>query len=203
MPKTDGELTKERILRVAEKLFSENGFDGTGVDKIAKETGINKGSIYYHFRDKNDIIDSLFHNIIQEVEEHLNKINQEDAIDSQLKFEDKIKAEIDYLRCKKRILSILFMEALKSGGPSDALFKCAEVIINNERSNMKHFTEAAGFTKEDLESFFVYEFFTGIIPIISFITLKDKWCKYFNIDEDKLMEYFMEAFKKTHLNSHK
>ncbi|WP_026478712.1 TetR/AcrR family transcriptional regulator [Alkaliphilus transvaalensis] len=203
MPKTDGELTKERILQVAEKLFSENGFDGTGVEKIAKETGINKGSIYYHFRDKNDIVESLFQNIIQEVEEHINKINQQDAIDNQLKFEDKIIAEIDYLSCKERILSILFMEALKSGNSSDALFKCAEVIINHEGSSIMQFTDNKDFTKEELESFFVYEFFTGIIPIISFITLKDKWCKYFNIDEDKLMDYFMEAFKKTHLNSHK
>ncbi|SDY10263.1 DNA-binding transcriptional regulator, AcrR family [Evansella caseinilytica] len=203
MPKTDGGLTKERILQVAEKLFSESGFDGTGVDKIAKEAGINKGSIYYHFKDKNDIIESLFHNILQEVEEHLNKMNQEGAVDSQLKLEDKIKAEIDYLSCKKGILSILFMEALKSGSHSEALFKCAEIFIKNEHSHRMTFTDDKGLAKEELERFFVCEFFTGIIPIISFITLKDKWCDYFNIDENMLLEHFMEAFKKTHLHSHK
>ncbi|UTR14000.1 TetR/AcrR family transcriptional regulator [Salipaludibacillus sp. LMS25] len=199
MPKTDGALTKERILQVAEKLFSQNGFDGTSVDKIAKETGINKGSIYYHFKDKNDIIESLFQNIIQDVEEHLNIVNREKMPDGQLKIEDKIKAEIDYLHCKKSMLSILLMEAMKSGASSDHLFKCAEVIISNEHTNNADLRDEKELTKEELEGVFVHEFFTGIIPILSFITLKDKWSNYFNIDEDKLTDYFMEAFKKTHL----
>ncbi|WP_078577562.1 TetR/AcrR family transcriptional regulator [Salipaludibacillus agaradhaerens] len=199
MPKTDGALTKERILQVAEKLFSQNGFDGTSVDKIAKETGINKGSIYYHFKDKNDIIESLFQNIIQDVEEHLNIANREKMADGQLKLEDKIKAEIDYLHCKKSMLSILLMEAMKGGASSDHLFKCAEVIIANEHTNRDNHQDEKKLTKEEQDSIFVYEFFTGIIPLLSFITLKDKWSTYFNIDEDKLTDYFMEAFKKTHL----
>ena len=60
MPKLDGEITKERILEVAEELFARNGFDATSMDSISKEVGINKATIYYHFESKNDIIISLF-----------------------------------------------------------------------------------------------------------------------------------------------
>ncbi|MFL0249968.1 TetR/AcrR family transcriptional regulator [Clostridium neuense] len=199
MPKTDGDITKERILQVAEKLFSEDGFDGTGVDKIAKNAGINKASIYYHFKDKNDIMESLFKKIINDMDEHVDSITGL-AGES---LEDKIKSEIQYLSDKKRILSILFMETLKSGNNTDYFIRCLEIIIKKELdSNLKK-AKVEKLLDEDLQKYIVYEFFTGMIPIISFITLKDKWCEYFKYDENKLFEYFMDAFANTHIKSHK
>lgn len=196
MPKTDGDITKERILQVAEKLFSEDGFDGTGVDKIAKNAGINKGSIYYHFKDKNDIMESLFKKIIDDMSKYV-----ESASDLTGKsLEDKIKSEIQYLSDKKRILSILFMETLKSGNNTDYFIRCLEIIIKNE---MDSTVKKEELSDEELQKYIVYEFFTGMIPIISFITLKDKWCEYFKYDEKKFFEYFMEAFVNTHIKSHK
>ena len=60
MSRTGGDLTKKRILTIAERLFSEKGFDATSVDSIARKAKVNKALIYYHFKDKNDIISSLF-----------------------------------------------------------------------------------------------------------------------------------------------
>lgn len=196
MPKTDGDITKERILQVAEKLFSEDGFDGTGVDKIAKNAGINKGSIYYHFKDKNDIMESLFKKIIEDMSKYVDSVS--DLTGKSL--EDKIKSEIQYLSDKKRILSILFMETLKSGNNTDYFIRCLEIIIKNE---MDSTVKKEGLSDEEIQKYIVYEFFTGMIPIISFITLKDKWCDYFKYDEKKFFEYFMEAFVNTHIKSHK
>lgn len=71
MPKTGGDITKKRILEVAEELFSESGFDGTGIEKIAQAAGINKATIYYHFKDKGEIIKSLFLNVLSDLEKHL------------------------------------------------------------------------------------------------------------------------------------
>ena len=56
MPKTDGYKTRQKILQEAEDLFSEKGFNGTSIDMIAKAAGINKGLIYYHFKNKHDIL---------------------------------------------------------------------------------------------------------------------------------------------------
>lgn len=204
MPKTDGDLTKERILQVAERLFSEMGFDGTSVDKIAKNVGINKGSLYYHFKDKNDIMETLFQKIITDMEEYVDSMSdtpQENFGDISL--EEKIKSEIEYLSDKKKILAILFMETLKSGNSTDYFIKCLEVIIKKELKSAQKKAPAEKLSKEDIEKYLVYEFFTGMIPVISLITLKDKWCEYFKYDEEKLFEYFMEAFVNSHLKSHK
>ena len=51
--------TKERILEEALTLFSERGYDGTGVDLIAERAGIKGPSLYKHFKGKEDILNTL------------------------------------------------------------------------------------------------------------------------------------------------
>lgn len=50
-----GEITKEKILKTALKLFSEKGYDKVTVDEIVKKSGTSKGSFYQHFSAKSDI----------------------------------------------------------------------------------------------------------------------------------------------------
>lgn len=51
--------TKEKILEEALTLFSERDYDGTGVDLIAAKVGIKGPSLYKHFKDKEDILNSI------------------------------------------------------------------------------------------------------------------------------------------------
>lgn len=202
MPKNEGEITRERILQVAEKLFSEIGFDGTGVDKIAKNAGINKGSIYYHFKDKDDILDSLFQNIIEDMEAHVNKLAGNKAANTdEIGIEEKIKSEIKYLSRKKSVLAILLMETLKVEKQTDYFFKYADMMIREELNTVLDNPKTVELSEEEIQKFMVYEFFTGMIPVISYIVLKDKWCEYFRLNEEKLFEYFMEAFVHTHIKT--
>ncbi|MCR4752750.1 MAG: TetR/AcrR family transcriptional regulator [Eubacterium sp.] len=51
--------TKERILDAALTLFSENGYNGTSVEQIAKIVGIKAPSLYKHYRGKEEILNAL------------------------------------------------------------------------------------------------------------------------------------------------
>jgi AcrR family transcriptional regulator len=51
--------TRDRILNEALTLFSENGYDGTGVEQIAEKVGIKAPSLYKHFKGKEDILNAL------------------------------------------------------------------------------------------------------------------------------------------------
>lgn len=55
----DAEERKEEILDVAEKLFGTKGFDNTSTNDILKEVGIARGTLYYHFKSKEDILDGV------------------------------------------------------------------------------------------------------------------------------------------------
>lgn len=48
-----------QILQIAEKLFAENGFDGTSVRQIAKEADINVAMISYYFGSKEKLLSAL------------------------------------------------------------------------------------------------------------------------------------------------
>ena len=62
--------TKERILAEALTLFSENGYDGTGVEQIAGKVGIKAPSLYKHFKGKEDILNALIDNAEARYEEY-------------------------------------------------------------------------------------------------------------------------------------
>lgn len=47
---------KERILLTASHLFYHQGFNSTGINQIIAEAGIAIGSLYKHYRSKNDLL---------------------------------------------------------------------------------------------------------------------------------------------------
>jgi AcrR family transcriptional regulator len=194
--RTGGEETKKKILAVAEELFSEKGFDGTSV-------GINKGLIYYHFKNKNDIMISLFLNVIEELSEYLEKNSTRSGGSSlSIDTKEKIRQEIRFLEKRKRILSVIVMEALKSEDKENFLLKCAQMHLNHEIEEIGGMERpmATGFSDE--HEFLVYEFFTGFVPIIFFVVMKEKWCRFYGCDGDRLLDQFLDSFERTHLAAH-
>ncbi len=48
--------TRLRLLEAARKLFWEQGYEATGVAQILKDSGVNAGSMYHHFRNKEELL---------------------------------------------------------------------------------------------------------------------------------------------------
>jgi len=55
-PRAQGAETRERILDVAQELFTEHGYDKTSLRDIAERLGITKAALYYYFERKEDIL---------------------------------------------------------------------------------------------------------------------------------------------------
>ncbi len=53
-------VTKTRILDAAERLLSERGFASSSLRAITTAAGVNLGAVNYHFRSKEDLIQSVF-----------------------------------------------------------------------------------------------------------------------------------------------
>lgn len=58
---------RKQILEMALKLFNENGFQGTPTSAIAKEAGVATGTLFYHFKTKEELVISLYVDIKQEI----------------------------------------------------------------------------------------------------------------------------------------
>jgi AcrR family transcriptional regulator len=47
--------TRQRLIESARRLFSAHGYAGTGTEAILAETGLTRGAMYHHFRNKEDL----------------------------------------------------------------------------------------------------------------------------------------------------
>ncbi len=56
--------TKERIVGAAVRLFNERGTAAVSTNHIAEEAGISPGNLYYHYRNKEEIIRAIFGRMI-------------------------------------------------------------------------------------------------------------------------------------------
>ncbi|SCY82497.1 transcriptional regulator, TetR family [Lachnospiraceae bacterium XBB2008] len=54
---------RREILDVAEELFVTNGYDNTSTNDILNRIGIARGTLYYHFKSKEDILNSMIERI--------------------------------------------------------------------------------------------------------------------------------------------
>ena len=59
--------TEDKIIATAIDLFNIHGTKAISTNHIAKEMGISPGNLYYHFRNKNDIIRSISDNFSNEL----------------------------------------------------------------------------------------------------------------------------------------
>ncbi|HFQ61788.1 MAG TPA: TetR/AcrR family transcriptional regulator [Epsilonproteobacteria bacterium] len=62
-PLSKGSKTKEKILKTALKLFSEKGYKATTVRDIAGAMGVKQSALYNHFKNKDEILETLISNL--------------------------------------------------------------------------------------------------------------------------------------------
>jgi AcrR family transcriptional regulator len=51
--------TRDALLTAAQELFARDGFSGTSTEKILATTGMTRGALYHHFRDKSDLFSQV------------------------------------------------------------------------------------------------------------------------------------------------
>jgi len=73
------QLKRETIIEAAIKIFAKKGFYTANVKDVAREAGVADGTIYLYFKNKDDLLISLFEHKMQEIllrfEKALKEIN--------------------------------------------------------------------------------------------------------------------------------
>lgn len=186
MSRTGGEQTRARIMREAERLFAANGYAETSVDNIAKAAKVNKALIYYYFKSKDELLNALFKATFDALEEKFS-VSRAKPVTA-----DSLRDDLAVVEEKKRGIGILFMEAMRSGPASDFLFDTCELMAA---------AETKGVTPGERLKILSREFYTGVVPYMVFLMLKDKWCARYKCSPEQAARDFAEIFMKTHVNS--
>ena len=118
-PLSKGSKTKDKILKHALKLFSSKGYKATTVRDIAGAIGIKQSALYNHFKNKDEILETLISNLTSSAIVTL--------------FDDKEVQEL-HKQGKSLLMSIATTFKLISfDGQNETLFKLLmQEIYNNE-----------------------------------------------------------------------
>lgn len=189
--------TRDHILQAAERLFAESGFDATSVDSIARAAKVNKALVYYYFKNKDDLAVSLFDDLMAGLRERAGDASDRTGL------RGKIADEIEYLADRRQTLALLLMEALKQGNESTALFKAAGNLIEGELTRRGFPPPSSdGPISESRRRALVHEFFTGVMPVVAFVALRDKFCAFFGLQGQEADALFLDALERSHFRSH-
>lgn len=76
----EAEERKNEILDVAERLFVSKGFDNTSTNDILNEIGIARGTLYYHFKSKEEILDAMIDRVVEQTTAKAGKIAMDESL---------------------------------------------------------------------------------------------------------------------------
>jgi TetR/AcrR family acrAB operon transcriptional repressor len=62
---------RKELMAIAIDCFARYGYQGTSIDRIASAAGVTKGALYYHFRDKEELLFEAVQDRIAEFEERV------------------------------------------------------------------------------------------------------------------------------------
>jgi TetR/AcrR family acrAB operon transcriptional repressor len=57
--KAEAAITREQLLDAAERVFRDRGVASTSLGEVAAAAGVTRGAVYWHFRDKADLLAAL------------------------------------------------------------------------------------------------------------------------------------------------
>lgn len=108
------EERKNEILDVAEQLFAVRGFDNTSTNDIINEIGIARGTLYHHFKSKEEILDAVIDRITGTLMREAEAI----AANQQIPLLDRLTGSIMALNVDSRIGEEVMLQVHK---PQNAL----------------------------------------------------------------------------------
>ena len=190
------ENSKNKILIAARKIFAEKGYDGARVDEIAREAGINKAMLYYYFKSKDNILKEVVNNIaLTYYLEKETRFNISDLIDEGVLNNEGIDSTIDdgleSIKENENVFRIILTESFKAINSDIVGVNVFDNILKRNLKDMR----SLGFEIDDENDFMIKQFFFIIIPMFTFIALRDDWCEFYKIKEENLNIVFKNVLK--------
>lgn len=116
------ESTKAKIFNAAVKIFSEKGFDGATMDEIARNADVAKGTLYYHFKSKEDIFNFLAEEGMSFIKNHIVE-NTGDISDPAEKLRHIIAVQMDLIYKYNDFFKLMLAQIWKDNNREEQLRK--------------------------------------------------------------------------------
>lgn len=122
-----------RLFAAAVDLFAERGYSGTTVDAIVERAGVAKGTVYYHFKGKAELLDALLLDGLERLAECLRAVD-EGAQTPQEALRALIHAEITYIQQHQSFSRFVMSQIWRTDAGRERQSELLRLLLNNHAS---------------------------------------------------------------------
>jgi AcrR family transcriptional regulator len=124
----DGVSVKERIERCALELFAERGYANTSVREIVEAAGVTKPTMYYYFKNKEQLYETLF---VEKIEAFF--VEMRASLSKPVALREKLLSVANLYFSEMRIeplLSAAIYRATFGSAPDDRILPCEQFTVD-------------------------------------------------------------------------
>jgi len=125
---TRTEATKKRLFDAAMELIGERGFTDASVDEIVERAGVAKGTVYYHFAGKAELVEALIADRLRPLVVSFNEAAAQNAGDPRASVEALVRAELEFLSEQSSFSKLLITEMWRE----DRVWRETLVLLRRE-----------------------------------------------------------------------
>lgn len=125
---TRSDATKKRLFDSAMELIGERGFTDASVDDIVERAGVAKGTVYYHFAGKAELVEALIADRLRPLITSFQQAAQRHAGDPQAAIEALVRAELEFLSEQSSFSKLLITEMWRE----DRVWRETLVLLRRE-----------------------------------------------------------------------
>ena len=177
---------REKIIKAAIDAFSKYGFDGTRMDDVAKTADLSKGTIYLHFKSKEDLFYAICENNLAEAKQQISTMfaRKEDLV-------SEIERFYDVFRNKKTANERVFFETIAESARNAELRKA----LYKQRMNI--FETAIGWVNLQIERGFFRKNIDANAIAVGLVSLYDGLTvnKLLGVSEDYNKKAWVETIR--------
>ncbi len=151
--KEEAQETREAILVSAAKVFVENGVAKASLEEIARDAGVTRGAVYWHFKNKADIFAALHDQLYMSFSEmilHDLEVDNPHPLEQLRDLTHELFLDLERNPQKKRVLTVFFLKCDYSGDMAPFLAYQQEQRFNSMQLFSQFFKRAI--EKGDLPS---------------------------------------------------
>ena len=177
---------REKIIKAAIDAFSKYGFDRTRMDDVAKTADLSKGTIYLHFKSKEDLFYAICENNLAEAKQQISTMfaRKEDLV-------SEIERFYDVFRNKKTANERVFFETIAESARNAELRKA----LYKQRMNI--FETAIGWVNLQIERGFFRKNIDANAIAVGLVSLYDGLTvnKLLGVSEDYNKKAWVETIR--------
>lgn len=149
-----------KIIEKAYESFATNGYEKTSLNSLASEIGISKPAIYYYFKSKEELFETIYRTIIDEIEKEVIGLQKEFINLSEEKFIQKVInigiSDIGYLRKDPHLGVVLkqyYLLSLRNENLRKLTDRLSSINYNKYLSITKRAIELSLICEDEIEQY--------------------------------------------------